>query len=122
MAISTARGYAWAHRIYPFSVREIEEKFEDDFNIGRDAADDVLQKIEAGWRSNKPVTFYDLEGIGGQGSGGLHRMEIYYVCRLAFLDGRFDDTVWAALTKPGSGPIETQGMTEEFRMEDDINY
>jgi hypothetical protein len=49
-------------------------------------------------------------------------MDIYYVCRLAFLDGRFDDTVWAALTEPGSGPIEAQGMTQEFRLEDDINY
>jgi hypothetical protein len=120
--IDRARGYAWAHRICPFDVREIEEKFQDDFKIGRDAADDVLLKIEDGWRSNKPVTFYDLERFGGQQARGLHRMDIYHVCRLAFLDGRFDTTVWTALTKPGSGPIETQGMAREFRMDDDINY
>jgi hypothetical protein len=119
--IDQVRGYAWAHRIYPLNPDALEEAFKDDFTVGRDEREEVLLAMEEGWRKKKPVSFYDLEGFRDR-QEGLDRMEIYHVCRLAFLDGRFHETVWEALTVPGSGPIETQGMTDEFNMQDDINY
>jgi hypothetical protein len=119
--IDRVRGYAWARRIYPFNPYDLEETFEADFKIGRNQSERVLVAIDNGWRNNNPISFSDLEGFGGSDSG-LGRMEIVHVCRLAFLDGRFDDTVWEALTVPGSGPIESQGLAGPFAMENDINF
>jgi antitoxin MazE len=119
--ISNVRGYAWAHRIYPFNPYDVEEAFESDFHIGREASDEVLKAIDDGWRKKKFVSFYDLEGSRDR-ADGLDRMDIYHICRLAFLDGRFDDSVWKALTVAGSGPIESQGLAKEFEMEHDISY
>jgi hypothetical protein len=115
--IDRSRAYAWAHRIYPLDPRDLEDTFVADFKIGPNRSGAIMTMIDVGWRNKKPVSFYDLESaIGGD------RMEIYHVCRLAFLDRRFDDNVWKALTVPGSGPIETQGMTEDFDEESDLPY
>ena len=116
--IDRVRGYAWAHRIYPFNPYALEEVFADDFTIGRTKVNNIMKMIDEGWRNKQPVSFYDLESAFGHGD----RMEIYYVCRLAFLDGRFDDTIWKALTVNGSGPVETQGMTEDFDVDHDLSY
>lgn len=120
--IDIARGYAWAHRIYPFNPCDLEKAFEDDFRVGRDASDAVLRIIDEGWHQKKLISFYDLESNGEIRPHRLDRMDIYHVCRLAFLDDRFDDDVWKALTVAGSGPIETQGMLDEFEAERDLSY
>lgn len=120
--IDISRGYAWSHRIYPLSSGQLEETFKTDFNVSEEQVSSLLRTIDDAARKKKPVSFYDLEGPFGSNDGGLSRMELYHVCRLAFLDRRFDADVWSALTKPGSGPIETQGMTKEFSMQSDIDY
>jgi hypothetical protein len=116
--VDQGRGYAWAHRIFPFNPRNLEEIFESDFKISRKAVDDVVRAIADGWRSKKYVQFYDLEGK----FQSLDRMEIYHICRLAFLEDSFDSKVWKALTENGSGPVETQGMCEPFKLDYDIEY
>lgn len=120
--IGEARGYAWAKRIFPLQCYELEEKFESDFRITRDHVDSVLRAIDDGWRKKKLISFYDLEGPFGERASGLDRMDLVAVCRLAFLDRRFDDEVWKALTVAGSGPIESQGLADPFNLNDDITY
>ncbi|MGY3452485.1 hypothetical protein [Bradyrhizobium sp. USDA 4353] len=120
--IDPARGFAWTHRIHPARSTELEETFAADFKIGEQERENVWRRIDAGWRAGQLVSFYDLEGLPGEDNAGLDRWELITVCRLAFLDRRFDDAVWRALTVAGSGPIESQGLADPFSMEDDINY
>ncbi|MGY2936006.1 hypothetical protein ACVWZ6_005608 [Bradyrhizobium sp. GM6.1] len=120
-AIDEARAFAWAHRVHPLRSTPLEEKFAEDFEIGREKVDEVLRIVDQGWRDGKLVTYYELEGLGGSGVG-LARMELVAVLRMAFLDRRFDKSVWNELVKPGSGPIESQGMTDPFSSEDDFDY
>lgn len=119
--IDQARGFAWAHRIHPFHSTPLEEAFEDDFHIGLANREEVMGIIDRGWRSNKLVTFYEIEGFGGTGVN-LGRMDIVAILRLAFLDSRFDEAVWRALVEPGSGPLESQGLADQFSVDDDLNY
>lgn len=119
--IDDARAFAWAHRIHPLHSTPLEEVFAEDFEIGREKVDEVLQIVDQGWRDGKLVTYYELEGLGACGVG-LARMELVAVLRLAFLDRRFDQRVWNELVKPGSGPIESQGMTDPFSAVDDLSY
>jgi hypothetical protein len=118
--IDHVRGYAWAHRIYPFNPSNLEQAFKDDFTIRSETTEEILRAIDDGWTQKKLITFYNLEDLRDEHR--LDRMDIYHVCRLAFLDRRFDDSIWKALTVAGSGPIESQGLADPFDMERDIDY
>jgi hypothetical protein len=85
-------------------------------------SDTVLRIIGNGWREKKLVQFYHVEDHADVRESRMGRMDIYHVCRLAFLEDRFDKEVWKALTVPGSGPIETQGMLDDFNPKDDLSY
>ncbi|KRR14938.1 hypothetical protein [Bradyrhizobium valentinum] len=117
--IDEGRGYAWSRRIFPLNPRDLEFAFAEDFTIGQEKRDEVYQIIDEGWRKNKLVKFYDLEGLGGSGIK-LDRMDLVAVCRLAHIGDLFDDALYKALVAPGSGPIESQGLANPFSMEDDI--
>ncbi|MDI4231492.1 hypothetical protein OZ411_01520 [Bradyrhizobium sp. Arg237L] len=119
--IDEARGFAWAHRIYPLRSTPLEEAFADDFHVSREKVDEVLRLVDSGWRKKNLVTFYDLEGVGSEGVG-LARMDLVAVLRTAYLDRRFHDDVWRKLVEPGSGPVESQGLADKFSVEDDISY
>jgi hypothetical protein len=122
-AIEPARGFAWSRRIYPLNPTPLEEAFADDFRVNRKQVDAVLRGIDEGWRARKPRTFYELEdAFGNQHSAGIDRMDLVFLCRMTFLDRRFDEDLWKALTVAGSGPIESQSLADPFDMEDDINY
>jgi hypothetical protein len=121
--IESARAFAWSHRIHPISPAALEDEFKLDFKITDSQVDAVMQEIDAGWRLKKPVTFYNLETKLGHGTAtSLGRMDLIGICRVAFLDNRFDDAVWKALTVSGSGPIESQGMCKPFNPEDDLDF
>lgn len=111
------RAFAWSHRIYPFQPSELEEAFKEDFDVSSDDIGAVLTCIDDGWKSEKKTTFYEIEA---KLRSDLDRGDIISVCRLAFLDGRFDTDVWKALTVAGSGPIESQGIALPFDLDTDI--
>lgn len=120
--ISESQGFAWAQRMWPLRISPIEQAFQADFDITDRQVEATSSEIDKAWRSGTPIDYYTLEQRHGPSTvTGLDRMQVVAICRMFFLDGRFDQTVWHALTVPGSGPIESQGLADPFKPNDDLH-
>jgi hypothetical protein len=74
----------------------------------------LTEFVDEKWRAGdlKAIAFDKLEDA----FGGYKANRIAYTLRYAFLDGRFDDNVYAAIQR--HAPVEAQGMTRPFELDE----
>lgn len=117
-------GFAWSSRIYPFFHEyRSTEAFAEEFIVSREQVKAIIEHIDKQWLAKESFTFYELEqkfGDRWSGNGKIDRGKLIDVCRYAFLSRRFDQSLWQALTVEGSGPVESQGLADEFDPIDDL--
>jgi len=122
--LDQATGFAWAHRIYPmFGSTTVAEAFKADFENGTDEIGKVLKAIdEIAEANDNKVGFYSLETAMdvGHGRGEMTRGQLMHIARYIFLDGRFNKQVWASMVRNGAGPVESQGVANDFDVKWDL--
>ncbi len=122
--IDQATGFAWAHRIYPmFGASPVAEAFKPDFETSTDDVEIVLKAIDKiAEAKDQEVGFYELADAlnVGHGRGEMTRGQLINICRYIFLDRRFSSRVWETLVQVGAGPVESQGIANEFDAKWDI--
>lgn len=112
------RGFAWASRICPNNPTPLEQAFGDDFDVDQAKVEAVLKVIDVGFLNRKPVTFYSLEAPIGQSKLGVSRYHLIAICRMAFLNGLFDEDTWRGLQS--DSPSELGGFRRKFDPQDDL--
>lgn len=114
--------YAWDVGLYPYfddtdySIPSLpHELFKEQFLVKQDKVEKVINYLDDKWLINNSPTFYELEDAFG---GKSYRCQLLHICRYAYLNGSFDDTLWDALLTPMQHPTEAKSITRNYCRDD----
>ncbi len=117
-----ALAYAYDNRIAPFFHQEVmrevyngQDPFDSVYAVDADFMKNVLTYVDEKWlaKDYKALSFSDLENkFGGYKT---NRMELVHTLEYACLCGRFDDTVWDAISH--MAPCEAK-ISDSFEAKD----
>lgn len=116
--------YAWQKNVYPIlDENQTHEDLEVYFTVSREQVNLIAEKADADWRGQTLHTFYEYEDYfdsRGFPKHGIDRITLIHVFRYLYLDERFDQAFWDRLISPMNYPIEAEGITKDFNVDDEI--
>lgn len=115
--IDDAYVLAWELGIYPLFHEHIRlhRPFERQFDVPRERLLSLMQRLDELWLDDRVPDFYELESLAKDGGPfEWTRDGLISALRYAFLSGRFDARLYAAIRTPGRHPIEANSIDAPF--------